>query len=323
MKKAESNMKDLISIAFTCDEKYVKHVGVVIQSIFTNAAAEDRHEFHIVARGNLTKKSEERLYEVVAKGKAKLFIHQIDINLVAGMPEIHYYPLEVYFRIFLPQILRDCEKVLYLDSDIIVLVSLQELWDINIEEYALAATSDISTIFGGQDYSNTLKTLQLPEEYVYFNSGVLLLNLKMMREMQLPKKTQEWILSNKDLIWCPDQDALNVMMADKYKYIHLRWNLQVTLITLFEYGKRYNQEQIEAVASPAILHYISERKPWRREFKLPYKNLYFQYLVQTPWKEEPLEPITIYKVWRRLLAELSWIYRRWILRYWLLSKKIE
>ena len=93
-------MKDLISIAFTCDEKYVKHVGVVIQSILINAADEDRHEFDIVTRGNLTKKSEERLYEVANNGKAKLFIHQIDINLVAGMPEIHYYPLEAYFRIF-------------------------------------------------------------------------------------------------------------------------------------------------------------------------------------------------------------------------------
>jgi lipopolysaccharide biosynthesis glycosyltransferase len=312
-------MADIISIAFTCNDKYAKHVAVVVQSILTNAATEDRHEFHVLTR-DLTPESEQRLCELATGGKATMFIHQIDIKLLAGMPEGNNYPLETYFRLLLPEILLNHQKVLYLDADLIVLSSLQELWDFQIEDVAVAAAIDISTLFGDEHHFKRLETLQLPKDYVYFNGGVLLLNLKVMRQMHLLEKAREWASENAALIWSHDQDILNVFTAGNCRYFHLRWNLQVTLITLFQYGRYYSQEQIEAVSSPAILHYISERKPWRREFKLPYKNLYFQYLAQTPWNVDPLAPITFYQIWRRLLAELSWIYRHWFLRHWLLRK---
>lgn len=297
-------MASPILIAFACDEGYSKHVAVVMQSIIANAATEDRHEFHILTL-NLSSDSENRLLEIATQGKGTMFVHRLNAERLAGFPTASH-PLETYLRLLLPELLPEYEKILYLDADIIVMDSLSKLWEFPLGDSSIAAAIDTISILKGTAILEHFKTLQLPEQHVYFNAGVLLLNLKVLREMQLFKRVKEWTQKHSELMSHSDQDVLNAILTGSVSYFDLRWNLQAPLIAPIKLGWKCSQEHIKAVSDPAIIHYVTNRKPWRKEFKLPYQSLYFEYLAQTLWKEDALDPFTADLVWQRCLEEVEW-----------------
>ena len=320
-------MNDPILIAFSCDEGYSKHVAVVMHSILVNAAPEDRHEFHILTM-NLSLENENRLSEIATRGKATIRVHRVDAERLKGFP-VSSHPLEAYLRLLLPDLLPEYEKILYLDADLLVLDSLYKLWDFSLGDSAVGAALDSMTIFKGAGLEY-FKAARLPQEHLYFNSGVLLLNLKVLREIKLLETVKEWTAEHSALMVNSDQDVLNVILAGNISYFHLRWNLQVPLIAPIKLGWQCTQEHTTAVAAPAIIHYVTDRKPWRKEFKLPYQNLYFKYLVQTPWKEDALDPFTAELIWQRCLEELEWSHKlvmskiRWLIgRRFILSDDAE
>lgn len=296
-------MANPIVIAFACDEGYSKHVAVVMQSIFTNATMADRHEFHILTM-NLSLDSENRLLEVAARGKATLLVHRLTAERLAGFPTASL-PLETYLRLLLPDLLPDYDKILYLDADLLVLDSLSTLWNFPIGDKAVGAAIDTLTILKGTALEH-FKALQLPDKHSYFNAGVLLLNLKVLREIKLLESVKKWTAKHADLMINSDQDALNAILGGNVSYFHLRWNLQAPLIAPIKLGWKCSQEHVNAVSAPAIIHYVTNRKPWRKEFKLPYQSLYFKYLAQTPWKEDSIDPFTVDLVWQRFQEELEW-----------------
>ena len=300
-------MANPILIAFACDEGYAKHVAVVMQSILANATVTDRYEFHILTM-DLSLNAESRLSEIASHSNATTIVHRVDPIRLAGFPT-GSLPLETYLRLLLPEILPEYEKIIYLDADLIVMDSLAELWDCPIDDNAIAAAIDTITILRGEQILSHFKALHLPEEHVYFNAGVLLLNLKVLREIQLLEKVKTWVSKYADLMINSDQDVLNVVLAGRVKYFHLRWNLQAPLIAPIQLGWKCSKDHINAVSNPAIVHYVTNRKPWRKEFKLPYQSLYFKYLAQTPWQEDDLAPFTTDLIWQRCQEELEWSHK--------------
>lgn len=309
-------MTSPILIAFACDEGYSKHVAVVMQSILINAVTEDRHEFHILTM-NLSLDAENRLLEVATRGKATLLVHRLTAERLAGFPTASL-PLETYLRLLLPDLLPEYDKILYLDADLLVLDSLSNLWNFPIGDKAVGAAIDTLTILKGTALEH-FKALQLPDKHSYFNAGVLLLNLKVLREIQLLEIVKKWTAKHADLMINSDQDALNAILVGNVSYFHLRWNLQAPLIIPIKLGWKCSQEHEKAVAEPGIIHYVSYRKPWRKEFKIPYQSLYFKYLAQTPWKEDALDPFTANLRWQRCVEEIEWSHKlvmskiRWLI----------
>jgi lipopolysaccharide biosynthesis glycosyltransferase len=298
-------MPNPILIAFACDEAYSKHVAVVMQSILANAKIEERHEFHILTM-NLSLDAENRLLEIATLSKATVRVHRVNPQRLAGFPTASL-PLEAYLRLLLPDLLPEYEKILYLDADLIVMDSLSKLWDFPIGDSAIGAAIDSIAIFRGDVTLKHFKALQLPQQHIYFNSGVMLLNLKVLREIQLLEVVKKWAQKYSNLMRHSDQDVLNAILVGKVSYFDLRWNLQAPLIAPIKLGWKCSKEHVKAVSDPAILHYVTARKPWRKEFKLPYQSLYFKYLSQTPWKEEALNPIAFDLVWHRWREELDWL----------------
>lgn len=297
-------MSDLISVAFACDENYAKHVGVVIKSILDNAAIDDRLDFHILTM-ELSPVSESYFREIAVSERTNLYIHRVCPKSLSGFPE-NRHTLNAYLRLFLPDILTQIEKVLYLDADLLVRKSLKELWGFSVANVAAGVAVDSMSIFKGKDLEH-FEALKLPENHTYFNSGVMLLNLKVLREIQLAKEVKLWMNTYSNLMRHSDQDVLNVILANNVAYFHLRWNLQIPLIAPVLFNYFHTPEQAEAVSDPAILHYVTSRKPWHREFKLPYQNLYFHYLARTPWKDSAHQRLTLSILLTRFLEELEWL----------------
>lgn len=107
------------------------------------------------------------------------------------------------------------DKILYLDTDAIVRKDISHLWDIDISNYYVAGVKDYGVMDG--DY---LQSLNLSGKYI--NSGVVLFNLKKIREDNI---IQKWfyVINNRKLVY-PDQDALNIVCTDNELYLHSMYN---------------------------------------------------------------------------------------------------
>ena len=296
-----------IVIAFACDDNYAQHVAVVMQSIFANAAPEDSHEFHILTM-ELSSETQKRLIDFANANHAALTVQLLSSERLKLFPENHHHTLNTYLRLFIPDLLPEKDKIIYLDADILIFDSLRELWNHPLRSACVAAARDSMSYFGGSSLK-IFEALNLPPSHYYFNAGVLLFNLKEALKIQLLDNVLAWAKSNPNLMFHSDQCILNALLIGKVSYLHPRWNLQVPLIDPVRFGWGCTQQQAEAVANPAIVHYVTSRKPWFRQYKLPYQHLYFQYLAQTPWKDDPLPPFTMSHRLQRLGEELDYSYK--------------
>ncbi|MEL7006872.1 MAG: glycosyltransferase family 8 protein, partial [Bacteroidota bacterium] len=179
-----------------------------------------------------------------------------------------------YFRLLIPDLLpKNLEKVVYLDSDIIVLCSLSELWNVNLNERPLAAVENV----GFSDHSR----LSIPEDRKYFNSGVLVIDVFQWRRKKIHISVLNYIRKNPENILFWDQDGLNALLYDEWVELDLRWNVQHNIILDDEHKDRFS----ETLENPFIIHFTgSGLKPWQHNSKHPFTQKYIEYRKKTPWK---------------------------------------
>lgn len=193
----------------------------------------------------------------------------------------------------------DWQRVIYLDSDIVVQADLRDLWSVDLNGAPIGAVADVY-----QDGRKLQVQLGLPDEAEprYFNAGVLLIDLEMERQSSgLAKSLDVLIARNFDLEFL-DQDALNAAFWNRWAPISSAWNVQ-----------RYcrQADPVRHGWSPyrqaAIIHFITSDKPWTRSVWHPWAGSYWRALARTPFTDEVIER---YKVrWRDLM--------RIRLRYWI------
>ena len=170
-----------------------------------------------------------------------------------------FYPLEVYFRLFLPSLLPSfIRKVLYLDADTYIQKNLRLFYDVNLDNLFFSAVLDPvvyekNLISLKQEF---FQRINVPEDFLFVNTGVLLMNLENLRRTERFTETQilEIIKNNLEL---NDQDIIN-------KYFH------DMIFILFNVNFNRNPElEGPSLSEAYILHYM-QRKPWNDEITLDY-----------------------------------------------------
>ena len=191
------------------------------------------------------------------------------------MPTVHVVSLAAYFRILLPIIVYNVDILFYIDADIICLKDASEFFDIKLKENIIAAIPDNEKMNRKRNDSLKLKN------HVYFNSGVLIIDVKKWNKNKISNRIVTVINKYKDVIKYEDQDALNMVLSKKVKYISKKFNC-------------INLKDID-VREIVLLHFANHPKPWNRFWFLNVinneftKNLYSKYEEMTPWKNCPLE----------------------------------
>ena len=244
--------KSKINIAFGVTEDWLEYTFVTINSILENSGMENEYKFFIMS--DVSKDKFEQITEPFKKKlptKNLFDICHIKMNNSDFDGVVHDTRVGVsaYYRLKLSS-LTDVDKIIYLDSDLVVLSDINELWNFDTNDYLIGAVED--------KYSD-LMTLQanLSEGDTYINSGVLLMNLKKFREENLEEKIFEKLreVDNK----YSDQDVLNDLCRDKILYLPLKYNLMLTTDDPNAFPKR-KDEYTNSLKSPFILHYAI--KPW-------------------------------------------------------------
>ena len=190
---------------------------------------------------------------------------------------------EIFFRFLLPQLFYGYKKIIYLDCDIIVKSDIAQLYDTNIDHFAIAGVKNPSTKMF-VEYCK--KKLGLSEEK-YINSGVLLINIPYWIKNCLPDKSFQ-IIGDCGKWITPDQDIINIVCQDKIYYLPLEWNAINSQNNLYASDISDLIKQNNIVKNAKILHFAGAKKPWifiKHEnadiwWNYAKKSLFYEYIIR-------------------------------------------
>lgn len=274
-----------INMCLVCDNGYVMPTVVAIYSVKRSIQDKNnKYNIYVLCKGvteeNLKKFSdlEEDYFKVnVVNVEEKEDFSSYKIEGISATPTSIY-------KFFIPEILSNLDKILYIDGDIIVKKDLSSLYSTDVEEYYVAAVKDSNGLdYGFNDYDN----------YRYFNAGVMLLNLKKMREDKTAEKLLDYRKNGFNKLM--DQDALNYVLKDKCLLLPFEYNTQMNKIFFvlmndnkknFDEMKKYwnisnDVSKIRDIVDNAyVLHYTTV-KPWKF-YDIFYSDIWYRNYIESP-----------------------------------------
>jgi lipopolysaccharide biosynthesis glycosyltransferase len=211
-----------------------------------------------------------------------------------------HFSRATFYRLILDSILASRDKIIYIDCDTIVLGDLRELWDLDMENKPVAAVHDyIMENFCANrvlsaDFTGSLPASQYLRDYVgipsehcgdYFQAGLLIMNLRRIRELDLSKRMTDSLMLRK--YWFLDQDVLNKYFCGSHVVLPAEWNfVNCTDDISSSLDQSRARDLEEARLSPKLIHYAGyEAKPWVNQSAYM-AEYYFHYLRRTFWYED-------------------------------------
>lgn len=259
-----------MNIALCTDENFVVPCLTCITSILENNKDTEIHVY--VLTEGLSEKSYTKFYRLSSVYSQSIEVRNIKADSLKGLKVRPPFPVSMYFRFLLPELLPNEEKVLYLDCDIIVRHSLTKLYETDLTDKACSAVID-------QHCDDVLIKNNVRTNSPYFNSGVLLMNLSFWRQHNITKKLIDFIYHNPERCLYPDQDALNIVLDGKVTYVNPTFNYQHYWTVSFHLSKTHysNHPSIkEAGKNPIVVHFCTQ-KPWHVRCYNPYKKEFYRY----------------------------------------------
>lgn len=283
-----------IPIAFACSDFYVPYIAAAIRSIIEHASP--RHNYDLIFLCTEISENNRCLLQSVAYDITNSSIRFINVEKQISSYRLKvnsHFTVETFYRLLLPQLLCYYDKVIYLDSDLIVLRDMADLFAIDISDHLLAAVIDADmageysgAIPGVKAYCDTVLKLENP--YSYFQAGVLLLNLRAFRESFAPGELL--VFAAERAYRYVDQDVLNVKCAGRISTLDMNWNVMTDcggtrIKDIIKKGPLpICQAYMEARKNPYIIHYAGWEKPWNNP-QSDFAEVYWKYARQTPFYE--------------------------------------
>lgn len=269
----------MISIVSTTNSNFVTPLATLYRSILVNNPAND-FAFYIFA-DQLTAEDKLQLnrLEIDYTNCHKVAYLSVDESLFQQVVTDERIVKSAYYRIYTADLLPELDRILYLDCDLICTSDISELWQTNLNGKVIAAVEDAG-------YVPRLAEMGIKaEQPFYFNSGVMLIDLKRWRDENLTSKVMAFINHHPEKLKYHDQDALNAVLADKWYYLHPKYNMQSRLIRHEQVHPLAPGEILaeEARQAPVLIHYSGRSKPWI-EFGVrphPLRNEYWKYAPKT------------------------------------------
>lgn len=288
----------ILEIACAARRDYVPHTAAMLQSVLEQNG-DLGVRIHFLHGPDLPADARELLTGMVESQGGEISFLLVSPEHVSGLRTRVELPASHWYRVFLPELLGDLQRVLYLDGDLIVLRALAPLWQTDLGDHYLGAVTNVFQ----EDHMHRIAELGLSDPRSYFNSGVLLMNLELMRRDGCTATLVDYARSNFERLSWPEQDALNILLGERRLALHPRWNLMNSLLIFPWAEEAFGATALaEARADPAIRHFEgpSVNKPWHYLCERPDRELYRRHRERTPWPEIELEGATLGNHLRRL-----------------------
>ena len=289
-----------MNVVYHCTDNYAFITGTSIVSLFENCKDIDEINVYIIENGFSTETKNKYLDLAAKYGRKMFFIPMPDVNskYQLGLTSIKKkWLFDSYSRLFLDTILPPMDRVLYLDGDTLVLHSLKELWEMDLEDNCCAAALDCL----GEPYYDLFDL----SNGKYCNSGDILIDLLKWKEQHIADNVTSYVQQNKGYVFFMEQSVFNYVLQGKISYLSAKYNTSsiMQMFTPKQLWKMrmpkyfYSESEIcEAVKDPYIIHmtglFYVINKPWNEVTNHPNKDLFWLYFEKLNWGKDELQKDT-------------------------------
>lgn len=280
-----------MKIAYACDNNYISHTGISIQSLLANNTDIEELIIYLISV-NISDDNINRINSIVHDYKRELIVipfKKLCPNLKLSSVGRHIET--VYAKLFFGN-LEDVDKIIYLDSDIIINGSLREMWDTDLENNYFGLVKTIT-----KDYS---EKLGLSVFEPFYNDGVAIVNAKLLRDDQMEREFLQFIDYHHGNPPVLSEGTINVVCKGRIKTIHPKFNFGSALLMYKNHSLNVlaNEKEFysaivlnEARSQPVVIHYLAGwyKRPWESGCSHPLKNKYLEVKAKSVWKDEPLK----------------------------------
>jgi len=268
---------DEVVIAFGVDAAYLPHLATAIASVVANAPGA-RLRFLIIHDG--VPVADQRKVESCAPGQVFEWPLMTDARALA-LDRYSHISRAGYYRLAIPYFApASAERVVYLDSDLVVLADIRELAAVDLGDSMIGAVFDPAV--DGDAFASRMNLP--PERLTYFNSGVLVLDVAKLRQTGAFDDALEFSTKNK--LDFGDQCALNYVLWNRWKRLDPVWNVQRRMVAKEGRHNFSTAADAQSHRRPKIIHFTEEIKPWSEGGYHPYIWTYYKYLRRTPYWHE-------------------------------------
>lgn len=294
---------DLFHVAFGVDENYAMSAGVAMTSLILHNP-NCQFCFHLFV-DSLKSEDHRRFQELSEKYRQVIRINFLDPKAFLALPTNGHITQATYYRLIIPLAIKDLAKrVLYLDSDITCLSSMEELLKYDFSGQCAAVISDIDAMVAKRAPKLKLSGGK------YFNAGFLFINIEEWNRQNISIEALNLFAGPLGETAYLDQDALNIVLEGKADFLPRKWN--------YLYDVTFMNDELEY---PIIfLHYVGRVKPWKVFCRHMTRKHYIESATQSPWAAVSIEDPNNYreaKIYSRVLfKEGDWLQgTRWLFTY--------
>ncbi|MBR1891093.1 MAG: glycosyltransferase family 8 protein [Clostridia bacterium] len=239
-------MTKIIPVFYACDDNYAPLLGTSIKSLITNASKDYFYNIHILSCG-FNADNQKRLSALTSENSRLIFddMHETAKEYCSKFHVRDYYSMAIYYRLFIANMFPQYDKAIYLDSDTIILGDVSKLYEMDLKDNLVAAGQEnvmLEDIFGYY-----VETVVGVNRHDYFNDGVMLMNLALMRKENLQGQFLNYT-KIKTFTVTEDQDYMNVLCKDRVLRLGYEWNMM----------------PVEGLCDkPNIVHFKITLRPWK------------------------------------------------------------
>jgi lipopolysaccharide biosynthesis glycosyltransferase len=273
------------AIVFTANDFYAMPLAAAISSVVANLRKDLKANVFILDAGLSTnnKKKIMRLQDPCRVSIAWLRLSRQQTEITQSFP-CAYAGRSTYYKMFIPALLAEYPRIIYLDSDVIVEADISELWVADLENHYILAAQDLINPFVSSPLGlrNWRQSGRNPEDK-YFNAGVLVLNSAMWRREHITDQLVQYLKDNCQFVQLCEQDAMNAVFRGNWGQLDARWNVLPCMNAAKKHGLLDKGSHERLLAGAWTLHFCGPNKPWRRHCRHPQRDRFFHYLDKTAW----------------------------------------
>lgn len=266
-------MEKLIPILYACDDNYLPLMGTSICSLMENADKSYNYMIYILYTPSDVQ--EENIKKIMAMENDNFKIVFVDVEeelskIAKKLKTRDYYTNTTYYRLFVSKLFPQYDKMIYIDSDTVVLGDISKLYNIDIGDNIIAGCTDESVVVTPVFREYVEKVIGVDSYEQYFNAGMIVINLK---EFKNQKIFDKFLKLNDDYYFevAQDQDLLNVLCKDKVHFLDLGWNKMPI--------KDENYQKLN------IIHFNHGFKPWFFDGVL-YEEYFWEYAKKSVFYDQ-------------------------------------
>ena len=254
-KSNEIYRKDFFHVALCFDKNYLYPAINTMDSVYKH----NKDVVFLCLCSNLDDYSKKTLLSIKEYG-----VRLIELNWNKKI-DTRFYPIDVAFNIYIPWIVPDVDKVLYIDPDMICLKNIENIFK---EEFFIAMSPELSGMI--EELNSNLFKNDIPfVNPIYYNSGTCFMNCNLIRSAHSAEEIDKEFIDKIGEYYLLDQDFLNKFYSQKIKSLPISWNVQ---FYEFDGGYFYNK-----VIKDAFFIHFSFHKPWRHTSSFKQSKLYLKY----------------------------------------------